>query len=123
MRTFQAQRGSFLCIAAALICLYPRFVSADGESVTASSSESSSLSASDLGLGVFTHFPFHFSFSATGGCDDNANTTHFAKQDSWFTTVSAICTYDLGTPRTKLNLSSTTGFSYYFATVNNQYEP
>ncbi|MEY2537531.1 MAG: hypothetical protein QOG67_1271 [Verrucomicrobiota bacterium] len=121
MRSFTAPRGHFLCIAAALVCLVPGIAWADGEST--GGGESTPLTLPDLGTGIFSRLPLHVSASVRGGYDDNVNTTQFGKQDSWFTNASAILSYTLGTPRTNLTLSTTTGITYYFANVSNQYEP
>jgi Putative beta-barrel porin 2 len=124
MRTLQSFRGLFLCIAAALIFLGPGVVRAEGDSAGGSYSESTGSSGtSDVGLGIFSKVPLHVSFSALGGYDDNVNTTHFSPENSWFTSLSAIAHYDVGTPRTTLSLSTTTGFVYYSDISDNQYEP
>ena len=123
MRTLPAYRGYLLCIGAALVCLCPRLIWADGEVVGGSSTESSTVTIPDLGTGMFSRFPLHLSVSARGGYDDNVSTTESGKQDSWFTSLTALLTYDLGTPRTTMTLATTAGFSYYFANVQNQYEP
>ncbi len=123
MRNYRARAGCLLCVLAAAAFLGPRFAWADGESVGGSAIESNGSSAGDVGLGIFSKFPLHVSVSAQGGYDDNVNTTHFFQQDSWFTTVFANFTYNVGTPRTRLSLATTTGFTDYFDISDNQYEP
>lgn len=119
MRIFTAAAGNLLCITAALICFSPQLIRAEGEAIPTTSTESNN----SVGLGLFSRFPLTVSASVRGGYDDNINTSHFDPQDSWFTNASLLLTYNLGTPRTTLSIMTTTGFTYYFATVDNQYEP
>lgn len=71
-------------------------------------------SKSDLGLGKFASFPFHVSVTVRGGYDDNVNLSQFNTQDSFFTNVALGVTYEFGSPRTKISLTSGAGFTYYF---------
>lgn len=71
-------------------------------------------SKSDLGLGKFASFPFHVSVSVRGGYDDNVNLTKFNTQDSFFTNVGLGVSYQFGSPRTQINLTSNASFTYYF---------
>ncbi|MEP6808699.1 MAG: outer membrane beta-barrel protein [Chthoniobacterales bacterium] len=71
-------------------------------------------SKSDLGLGKFSTSPFHVTVSVRGGYDDNVNLTHFNPQSSFFTNVGLGLTYDFGSPRTRISLTSGASFTYYF---------
>ena len=77
----------------------------------------------DLGLGIFSRFPLRVSASVQGGYDDNINTAHDFKQNSWFTTANIGLSYDVGTPRTQINLATSQGITYYFDAANNKWEP
>lgn len=119
---------------AALVCLFPQFALAEGESVEASSSESISTTSSapvageNLGTGIFSRIPFQISATVRAGYDDNVSTTNFDKQGSFFTTAGLALTYSFGTPRTTLSLGTNFGFTYYadqgaFSEGNNAFEP
>jgi hypothetical protein len=127
MRTF-ACSGRRLFVFAVLACLPLTLLRAEGEpapgtSESISSSTTSSSSTPNIGLGTFSRFPVNFSISVLGGYDDNVNTTNGGKQGSWFTTLGLVVDYKLGTPRTNLELSTNTGFTYYDSSATNQYEP
>jgi len=132
MRIFVARSGRTLLAIAifGLLSLARCFgegeTAADGSSAAASSSSSSdSGSTSNVGLGTFSRLPFNISASVYGGYDDNPNTLPDGgpKQDSWFTTAAVIADLKLETPRTKLDLSSNFGFTYYSSLSNNELEP
>ncbi len=74
---------------------------------------------SDVGLGKFASFPFHISVTARGGYDDNPNLTSFNSEGSFFTNLSVGATYEFGSPRTRISLSSGAGFTYYFDRSSN----
>ena len=134
MRIFVARSGRVL-LAVAIFNLLPLArlfaegeTAADGATAAASSSgtgSSDSGSTSNVGLGTFSRLPFNISASVYGGYDDNPNTAADGspKQDSWFTSVAVIADLKLETPRTKLDLSSNFGFTYYTSLSNNQLEP
>ncbi len=66
------------------------------------------------GTGKFARFPFHVSVGVRGGYDDNVYSTSRDEKGSGFAGASLGLTYDFGSPRTRLSLSSGAGFSYYF---------
>jgi len=72
---------------------------------------------------MFSHFPVHVSVAVQGGYDDNVNTTSTGTQGSGFVNATLLLDMKVGTPRTTLELATTTGFNYFFDNVENQYEP
>jgi opacity protein-like surface antigen len=57
---------------------------------------------------------FRLSTSLTGGYDDNVNNTPTGSP-SWFTSPSAVFTYQFGNPRLAMDLIVGAGITYYFA--------
>jgi len=72
---------------------------------------------------MFSRFPIHVSVAVQGGYDDNVNTTPTDPQGSGFVNATLLLDMKVGTPRTNLELTTNTGFNYFFASVDNQYEP
>ena len=107
-----------------LLCLRPGIARAGGEgfgkevfrdtSKETFDSKQTLDSKGDLGLGKFASFPFHVSVSVRGGYDDNPSLTQFDPQGSFFTNVAIGATYEFGSPRTRISLTSGAGFTYYF---------
>jgi hypothetical protein len=112
-----ARTGGLLCVMMALVCWPPASLRAESELAGGTSD------SDHVGLGVFSRFPLNFSASVQGGYDDNVNTSTSGKQDSWFTTANLLVSWNVGTDRTQLTLSTTTGFTYYANISDNQYEP
>jgi hypothetical protein len=94
-----------------------------GPASSATPLASGSDSGSNVGVGVFSRFPINVSISVHGGYDDNVNTSHFNKQDSWFTTAGLLLNYQGGNSRTKFSISTNFGFIYYTNTDQNPFEP
>jgi hypothetical protein len=113
MKIFKAQRRSFLIIATGLISLYPLLACGNSEPLGVSSSESSGVPLEQLGVGIFSRIPFHLSLSVRGGYDDNLTTSNFDKHGSWFGSAGAVVTYEFGSPRTQVSLSTTTAMIYH----------
>lgn len=86
----------------------------DTSKETLDSSKETLDSKGDLGLGKFASSPFHVSVSVRGGYDDNVNLTQSNTQGSFFTNVGLGLTYNFGSPRTQISLTSGGSFSYYF---------
>lgn len=107
MKKINVSPLAFMAVTATLLCLQPsQGFSQEAYNRTATSSE--------LGLGKFASFPFRVSVSVRGGYDDNVNLTPFNPQGSFFTNVGLGVTYEFGSPRTRLRLSSGASFTYYF---------
>ncbi|MGI8435952.1 MAG: outer membrane beta-barrel protein [Chthoniobacterales bacterium] len=108
-----------VALAAALLCLCPGRARAGGEGFSQdimqdTSKENFDARSSTVDLGKFQAFPFHVTVSVRGGYDDNVNLTKFNTQDSFFTNLGLGLTYQFGSPRTQLNLSTGGSFTYYF---------
>ncbi|MEO5720871.1 MAG: outer membrane beta-barrel protein [Chthoniobacterales bacterium] len=97
-----------------LLCLMPALAHAGGQGFSRDISKETYASSGDLGLGKFASFPFHVTVSARVGYDDNVNLTQFDPQGSFFTNLALGVTYEFGSPRTRINLTSGVGFTYYF---------
>jgi Putative beta-barrel porin 2 len=119
MRIFRACTGAFVCLLVAIACLAAPAVRAEAEAPDGSYSEASD----KVGLGIFSRFPIRVSTSVEGGYDDNVNTTPSGQQGSGFVNATLVLRMEVGTPRTNVNLSSNFGFNYFFASVDNQFEP
>jgi putative beta-barrel porin BBP2 len=101
--------------ATALFCSLPGLAQAGGQVIDSKEFDSKGYeSKGELGLGKFQSFPFHVTVSVRGGYDDNVNLTHDATQDSWFTNAAVNASYNFGSPRTQLSLSTGAGVTYYF---------
>lgn len=101
-----------------LMFSYHHLALATGEETTASDSGDQSVGEESgatevVGLGKFWRPPFHVSLSVRGGYDDNVTTATFNRQGSAFGTAIVSLTYDLGNPRTQLNLATSAGITYY----------
>jgi len=72
---------------------------------------------------MFSRFPIHVSVSVQGGYDDNVNTTAIDAQGSAFVNATLLLDMKMGSPRTTVDLSTTTGFNYFFDNADTQYEP
>lgn len=101
-----------------LLCAQPRLAQAGGEGFSkddlGGKDTIDAKATEELGTGKFKAFPFHVTVSARGGYDDNVNLSSFDQQESWFTNLSALITYNFGSPRTKISLSAGAGVTYYF---------
>lgn len=130
MRTFVTRSGRLLLLTA-VFCLLPLAgLRAEGEtaadgSTPAAASSSDTGSTSNVGLGTFSRLPFNISLSVSGGYDDNPNTAPdgFPQQSSGFVTTGLAVDLKLESPRTKLDLVSSFGFTYYSNLATNQFEP
>jgi hypothetical protein len=65
------------------------------------------------GLGKFWRPPFRVSLSVRGGYDDNVTTSTFDRQGSAFGMANLSLNYDIGNPRTQLDLTTSAGVTYY----------
>lgn len=101
-----------------LLCGQPPLARAGGEGFSkddlGGKDTIDSKASEELGVGKFKAFPFHVTVSARAGYDDNVNQSSFDTQESWFTNLSALITYNFGSPRTKISLSAGAGVTYYF---------
>src|SRR5947208_3474630 len=133
MRIFVARSGRSLLLATVFTLVPISSLFAEGETAGDSSTAAASSSAnggsgsgstSNIGLGTFSRLPFNISASVYGGYDDNPNTAPDGtpKQDSWFTTAALLVGLKVESPRTKLDLSSNFGFTYYSNVSDNQLE-
>ncbi|HEY4283575.1 MAG TPA: hypothetical protein VGM62_10975, partial [Chthoniobacterales bacterium] len=130
MRTFMARTGCFWCVILAVICLSTRSVWAEAEEADAGpaapiATPTSGDDNNKLGIGLFSRFPIRVSANVQGGYDDNVDTVNsgFGTHGSAFINASLVLSVEVGTPRTNLNLSTNTGFNYFFSEATNQYEP
>jgi hypothetical protein len=118
MKKFDLSTIAGTAVVAILLCSQPATARAGGQGfskeVLYDNSKQTFDSKGDLGLGKFASFPFHVSVSVRGGYDDNVNLTQFDPQDSFFTNVGIGVTYDFGSPRTRISLTSGASFTYYF---------
>ena len=72
---------------------------------------------------MFSRFPIHLSASVQGGYDDNVNTTSTSTEGSAFINAALVLDMKMGNPRTSLELSTNTGFNYFFDSADAQFEP
>ncbi len=103
---------------AGVFCLQPHLARAGGEGFNADVSKDTSKDI-DLGTGKFSSFPFHVSVSVRGGYDDNVTLSSVDPRDSFFTNAALGVTYDFGSPRTRISLTSGVSATYYFDNGNN----
>lgn len=105
-----------MAMAVTLLCLSQTPARAGGQGFSQDIMQGSSTENvnSKVDLGKFQAFPFHVTVSVRGGYDDNVNLTRFNTQDSFFTNLALGVTYQFGSPRTQLNLSTGASFTYYF---------
>ncbi|MEY2480795.1 MAG: hypothetical protein QOI04_1722 [Verrucomicrobiota bacterium] len=75
--------------------------------------EKSESADEDFGIGRFSNFPVHLAAFVQAGFDDNVLTTNNGHGSS-FTSANVVLTYQFGSPRTKLTLSTGAGLTYYF---------
>lgn len=109
-----------LCLLASFsfFAALPSAHSADGD-FSARTTTTTTSSSEAGGLGNYASLPFLVSVSVRGGYDDNVSTTHFSPQESWFTNVGVALAYTFGSPRTRFDLSTGGGVTYYFDNVVN----
>ncbi len=97
-------------------------VFAGGEGFSASAYDSKQTfdtKSSDVGLGKFSANPFHVTVSVRGGYDDNVNLSTVNAHDSFFTNAAIGLTYDFGSPRTRISLTTGASGTYYWDNGNN----
>lgn len=135
MRIFVARSGWLPLLGAVFLFLPAADLRAEGETAAegssaaaASSSDSGSSGtggSSNIGLGTFSRLPFSVSATVYGGYDDNPNTapSGFPEEASWFVSAAIGIDVKVESPRTKLDLTSSWGFTYYADLHNNPFEP
>lgn len=114
-------RSTMACLAL-LLCSLPQLSQGGGEGFSKDDfsgketidSKGSMETTGDLGEGKFKANPFHITVTVRGGYDDNVNLASFDPDESFFTNLALQLTYNLGNPRTRIDLSAGGGVTYYF---------
>src|SRR5436190_2359775 len=104
----------FAVLATAILCCTISHLSAADPSVEVFTQDGAATSAGEKDITFFPQLPFRWSLTASGGYDDNVNTTPEAA-GSAFTKANLTLSKDLRTARTQLNMVLSGGVVHYFS--------